>query len=248
MGRTFIPRGDLAMNHGIFLRCHTCILDEKPLPKSGSKKQDPLPRYVLVLDTETTTDALQSLNLGVYQFCELTTEGKYRCVEEGIFYADELGPDQQDVLRNYVHDQNKRRAKDELKLRLYERAGFVEKVMYTAVQAGAAIVAFNLPFDLSRLAVEYRVARGAGGRGWSFVVFRYKNKSKGEWVPNTFRPRIQLRPKDSKAAFIRLAGGDMNQPYRVGRFLDLKTLVWALRNKSLSLDSACREFKVPGKL
>ena len=169
-------------------------------------------------------------------------------LEEGIFYGDELGAEQQGVLRAYITEQNVKRAKDELKLRLYERRVFVERVMYTAVQAGAAIVAFNLPFDLSRLAVEYRVARGAGGRGWSFVVFRYKNKSKGEWVPNTFRPRIQLRPKDSKAAFIRLAGGDMDQPYRVGRFLDLKTLVWALRNKSLSLDSACREFKVPGKL
>src|SRR5207245_9849294 len=40
----------------------------------------------------------------------------------------------------------------------------------------------------------------------------------------------------------------MNQPYRLGRFFDLKTLVWALRNKSLSLESACREFKVQGKL
>jgi hypothetical protein len=67
-------------------------------------------------------------------------------------------------------------------------------------------------------------------------------------LPNTYRPRVQLRPKDSKAAFIRLAGGDMDQPYRLGRFLDVKTLVWALRNKSLSLESACREFKVPGKL
>jgi hypothetical protein len=141
-----------------------------------------------------------------------------------------------------------KRAKNELKLRLYDRRVFVEKVMYTVIQAGAAIVAFNLPFDLSRLAVEYRIARGAGGRGWSFVVFRYRNKAKGEWLPNSFRPRVQLRPKDSKAAFIRLAGGDMNQPYRVGRFLDLKTLAWALRNKSLSLESSCREFKVPGKL
>jgi len=53
--------------------------------------------------------------------------------------------------------------------------------MYTAIQAGAAIVAFNLPFDLSRLAVEYRVARGAGGRGWSFVILSLtKNKSKGD--------------------------------------------------------------------
>jgi len=120
--------------------------------------------------------------------------------------------------------------------------------MYTAIQADAAIVAFNLPFDLSRLAVEYRVARGAGGRGWSFVVFRYKHPKSKRLLPNSYRPRLQLRPKDSKAAFIRLAGGDMDQPYKLGRFLDLKTLVWALRNASMSLEGACHEFKVPGKL
>jgi hypothetical protein len=120
--------------------------------------------------------------------------------------------------------------------------------MYVAIQADAAIVAFNLPFDLSRIAAEYRVARGAGQRGWSFVLSRYKDKKKGVWLPNSFRPRVQLRPKDSKAAFIRLAGGDKDQPFRSGRFLDLKTLVWSLRNKSFTLDSACREFKVPGKL
>jgi hypothetical protein len=236
------------MNHEIFLRRHTCILDVEPSEKTGTRKAQPLPKYILVLDTETTTDALQSLNFGIYQFCELGADGNYACREEGAFYADDLDSCQLKVLRRYVRDRNSKRTKGEFKLRLYDRRVFVEKVMYTAIQAEAAIVAFNLPFDLSRLAVEYRVARGAGGRGWSFVVFRYRNKAKGEWLPNSFRPRVQLRPKDSKAAFIRLAGGDMNQPYRVGRFLDLKTLVWALRNKPLSLESSCREFKVPGKL
>jgi hypothetical protein len=99
------------MNHGIFLRCHTCILDEETLEKGGKRKQDPLPRHVLVLDTETTTDALQTLNFGVYQFCELTAEGKYRCLEEGIFYGDELGPQQRGVLHAYVTEQSKKRAK-----------------------------------------------------------------------------------------------------------------------------------------
>jgi hypothetical protein len=32
------------------------------------------------------------------------------------------------------------------------------------------------------------------------------------------------------------------------RFLDLRTLLWALRNKSYSLNSACEEFGIPGKL
>jgi hypothetical protein len=75
------------MNHEIFLRCHTCILDQEPLEKTGTKKAQPLPKYVLVLDTETTTDALQSLNFGVYQFCGLVAGGSYTCREEGAFYA-----------------------------------------------------------------------------------------------------------------------------------------------------------------
>ena len=134
------------MDHGIFLRCHTSILNEKPQQKGGKKKRKPLSKYVLVLDTETTTDALQKLNFGVYQFCEKATDGKYRCLEEGIFYADDLSSDQQNILRTYVGEQNAKRLKDELKLKLYERRVFVEKVMYTAIQARAAIVAFKLGF------------------------------------------------------------------------------------------------------
>ena len=202
-----------------------------------------------MLDTETTTDARQALNFGVYQFCEADSHGNYICREEGLFHADDLDEQQLEVLRQYALLENRSTAENRpRKLKLYSRSEFVEKVMYTAIQAGAAIVAFNLPFDLSRLAVEYRVARGAGRRGWSFVLFRYRHPKTGKWLPNTFRPRVQLRPKDSKAAFMRLAGGDMDQPYRLGRFLDVKTLVWALRNKSLSLESACREFNIPGKL
>jgi hypothetical protein len=237
------------MKHEIYLRCHTRILNEKPKEKRGSRKLTPLPKYVLVFDTETTTDTRQNLNFGAYQFCELQTDRSYVCREEGLFCADDLDSDQTEVLRRFVRNENRKRAlQASAKLKLYSRAEFIEKVMYVAIQADAAIVAFNLPFDLSRLAAEYRVARGAGQRGWSFVLSRYMDKEKGVWLPNTFRPRVQLRPKDSKAAFIRLAGGDKDQPFRSGRFLDLKTLAWALRNKSFTLDSACREFKVPGKL
>lgn len=236
------------MNHELYLRCHTRIVEDTAHKGQGNKRKSPFAKHVLVVDTETTTDARLSLNFGAYQFCERDSHGNYRCLEEGLFHADDLDTGPLDLLRAYVRTANRRSAKKpDRKLKLYTRAAFVEKVMYTAIQAEAIIVAFNLPFDLSRIAVEYRVARGAGGRGWSFIVFRYRDKKNGNWRPNSFRPRIQLRPKDSKAAFIRLASGDMNQPYRVGRFLDLKTLVWALRNRSLSLDTACQEFKVPGK-
>jgi hypothetical protein len=32
------------------------------------------------------------------------------------------------------------------------------------------------------------------------------------------------------------------------RFLDVRTLFWALRNKSYSLKAGCKEFSIPGKL
>jgi hypothetical protein len=192
------------MKHEIYLRSHTRILDENPEQNRGSKRPSSAFRYVLLLDTETTTDAKQSLNFGAYQFCEADSNGNYACLEEGLFYSDDLDATQLEVLRKYVQDENRKKTGiRRYKLKLYSRSAFVEKVMYTAIQANSAIVAFNLPFDLSRLAVEYRVGRGGGKGGWSFVLFRYKDKKIGKWRPNTFRPRIKLIPKDSKAAFIR---------------------------------------------
>lgn len=237
------------MNHEIYLRCHTHVLDEKPKQTGKMRRSDGMPKYVLMFDTETTRDSRQSLNFGAYQFCEADRDGVFRCLEEGLFHADDLDEAQTNILRKYVAEENRKRAHNHAsRLKLYDRSTFVEEVLYVTIQANGTISAFHLPFDSSRVAVDFRPARGTGGRGWSLVLYRYQDPKTGEWLPNTFRPRVQLKPKDSKAAFIRLAGGDMNQPYRIGRFLDVKTLVWALRNKSLSLESACREFKVPGKL
>jgi hypothetical protein len=98
------------------------------------------------------------------------------------------------------------------------------------------------------VSTEYRIGRRAGNRSWSFVLFEFYDKKKKKFRPNTFKPRAQLTPKDSKAAFVRLAGGEEGQPFKAGRFLDAKTLAWALRNKHLSLENACREFGVAGKL
>src|SRR3954467_6371434 len=46
--------------------------------------------YVLVFDTETTTDAAQALTFGVYRVCRWADDGSLATVQEGMFYADDL--------------------------------------------------------------------------------------------------------------------------------------------------------------
>src|SRR5947209_7518936 len=134
------------MKHEIYLRCHTRILDEKSREKRGFSRKSHDLRYVLLLDTETTIDTKQSLNFGAYQFCEAGTGERFTCLEEGLFYADDLAPASVEVLRKYVRNANRKRSGIKFpQLKLYTRSGFVEKIMYVAIQAGAAICAFNLP-------------------------------------------------------------------------------------------------------
>ena len=42
--------------------------------------------------------------------------------------------------------------------------------------------------------------------------------------------------------------GDKVKLWPAARFLDVRTLLWALRNKSYSLKTGCKEFGIPGKL
>jgi hypothetical protein len=104
---------------------------------------------------------------------------------------------------------------------------------------------FNLPFDLSRLAVDWDRA-GKGGsdsRKWSLTMSRYAN---GEENKNW--RRVIIQPIDSKKAFISLAPewipeGRKKEWKIEPHFLDLRTLGFALFNNSFSLKTLCEELK-----
>ena len=52
-----------------------------------------VPERLLIIDTETTTDETQRLNFGAYRYCRVTeTDGEITltCLQEGLFYADDL--------------------------------------------------------------------------------------------------------------------------------------------------------------
>jgi hypothetical protein len=257
-------------NRPVFLRAHTKVakLPTGRSAKAAKPKLDPKaessnkarpskwPEHVLVFDCETTIDACQALTFGTYRFCRAISEN-YECVEEGLFYADDTDPAGLAVLKAYVDNVHAETPEGyPRRLQLLRRSEFVERCFWGAgACAKALIVGFNLPFDLSRLAIDNRDARHRN-ETWSLVMFQDRCPRTGCLRENPFRPRVILTPKDSKAAFIRFAGISTRSkkskkrlvPYTPGRFLDLRTLGWALRNESYSLQRACETFGVAGKL
>src|ERR1039457_7697199 len=68
------------MKHDIYLRCHTRILGDTSERKRQFNRSARELQYVLLLDTETTTNSKQSLNFGAYQFCQRGTRSEERRV------------------------------------------------------------------------------------------------------------------------------------------------------------------------
>ncbi len=184
------------MDQDVFFRAHT-VTPEKNR-KSGVQPSK-WPEYTLIFDTETTMDTSQSLTFGAYRFCRETPNGAYVCLEEGLFHADDLHSRSLKIMQEYVGDNVPATPKDGPdKLSLYSRSEFVEKVLWEAIQAEAMVVGFNLPFDLSRIAVEWSKAHNGG---WSLVLSLRRSRKTGKIETNPDRPRIRVTSKDSKAVF-----------------------------------------------
>lgn len=182
------------------VRVWATTADEHPVRKVASKKKaHRSPQRSLVFDTETTVDFTQRLNFGVYRYfidrCD-SLPGTV-CVEEGIIYADDL-PDRNphgfEVLCEYVehHPAGVSPGRNR-RIRLLSRYEFVEHVLYRRTYATESrIVGFNLPFDLTRIAIGASAARGRFSGGNSLRLFRQER----------FRPRISYRALDSKASLM----------------------------------------------
>jgi hypothetical protein len=232
----------------IFVRAHTIVSQKRP--RQGTALPH-WPKHVLVIDTETTIDAMQKLTFGAYRRLKLTEIG-YQCVEEGLFYDDELDAKQIAMLQQYIEDPANlpgievKMFPPKSRLPLMPRPVFVERVFWKSIRKGDMIVGFNLPFDLSRLAVK---ASPSDDGGWSFTLSLRRNRTTGELEPYPERPRIVIKSLDSKMAFIGL-GSIFHQDEwpRENRFLDLRTLGRALRDHSYNLEGACEAFGVRGKM
>jgi hypothetical protein len=229
--------------------------EEKRGQRPAGKKQFP-PRippsdWVLVFDCETRTKPDQRLRFGAYQL-----RNKGRLFERGAFYEPEvLSAEDLTVLSEVVAEELE--TSDGERVRLLTRDQFVDQVFYgSGRDVGAQIVGFNLPFDISRLAIDHASARRSMRGGFSFKL----SEKEG-------RANVAVKHLSQKAALIRFTGEKPEEtedeaeeiepdalhesevpadPDR-GYFVDVKTLAAALTSGSHSLASLSALLDVPTK-
>jgi hypothetical protein len=225
--------------------------------KSGRPRWWRLPEEIIVFDTETRTDSKQSLTFGGYRVII-----KGRCIEEGLFYGHGLSSAELRTLRHYTARNKPHGVVDgnREKLRLLTLRQFLVDLYNDSYKARCLLVAFNHPFDLSRIASDSTLARGRYAGGFSLGVWTYVDKN-GVERRHPFRPRISIKHIDSKRALIGFTArqspdkvdlipegsttGKPEEDYRFrGHFLDLRTLAFALTDRGHTLESACEAFKV----
>jgi len=208
--------------------------------------------WALVFDTETTIDAAQQLNFGVWRLVYRHPGGRVDIAEEGLFHADNLptrDPAGYAVLIEHVRTRRADVTPGEVgpvgragarltsseTLTLLSRHDWVEQILWQALQLGAVVVGFNLPFDLSRVAVDAGPAQGDNYGAFSLKL----------WDVDGYRPRIIIRHLDSRKSLISAGSLTRNPPgWRPPRFLDLRTLTSAITDRGFGLKSACEHWQV----
>src|SRR5260370_17981654 len=114
------------------------------------KRDRELRNAMFVFGTETRIHHTQRLTFGSYRF---VADGQV--ASDKLFYADDLSTNDCRVLEKYVADAKESRPR----LVLLTRAQFVDSLFKNAYKGRCLLVAFNFPFDISRVALNATNAR-----------------------------------------------------------------------------------------
>lgn len=224
------------MHTPIYLRAYT----EKPRGKHSAARSDKprrtrFPRYQIIFDCETRTDATQTLRFGVFQVRE-----HGRLLKSGLFFQPgELAASELELMRAYADDHEMTFGPvDEFREMILLKIGY---------RARAAIIGFNLPFDISRVARSHSPARGAGMRGgFTFSMstssfepnFRVRHLSASAALMDFSNPEGQLTPRGMRKKGMKVS-------HHRGHFIDIKTTATSLTSRKHSLKSLAEFLKVP---
>jgi hypothetical protein len=224
-------------------------------PESAERNARPLkswrrPDVMFVFDTETRIDATQRLMFGGYRFIQ-----SGQCLEEALFYGNDLPGKDRRLLEKYVATEASKAERGTPQLKLLTLRQFLGRLFRVAYKGRCLVVAFNHPFDLSRIAHDFTNARKRYAGGFSLGIWPDPRTTDRE-LRHKFRPRIVIKHIDSKRALIGFTAreepdevdlipegsttGEFQEDYIFhGHFLDLHTLAFALTDRNYSLETAC---------
>lgn len=224
---------------------------------SARRPRRAYPAEALIFDTETRDEPGQRLMLGVWRFYRddpTGPPGQMTCIEEGFFYPDDLpseDPDGWQTLQAHVAQREADVAPGfPRRLQCVPLSWWLEHRLHNygaRHRDRCAIVGFNLPFDLGAIASYWAPARGAYRGGWSLGLWGAFDEN-GAWKDARYHRRILARSIDPRRTlFAWGSSADPDKPQLTGqrRFIDLRTLVFALTDRSHSLESACTAFGDP---
>jgi hypothetical protein len=196
--------------------------------------------WTVVFDCETTTDPGQALRLG---FCRVYFREELR--HEICFYKPGM---------LYQRDAASiRRWASRANVALMSCDEFIDKILYKyGYELRGTIVGFNLPFDLSRLAISHFPARTTQRDKSMYGGFSLKLS------PFPWCPPVQIKHLSRFVSFMRYAGYSspanrsqrkrgQSVPVKRGYFVDVRTLAAALLSKSFTLGSLAKFLSVEAR-
>lgn len=217
-----------------FVRAYSEKPKAKPVSQYKAKvRRDEPSDWSLVFDCETSVDAAQALRVGFYQ---VRKSGELK--SEGLFYdPDNLSKSDLETIQTYAK---------QYKLNMGTVHEFRHKVfLRIGYEARASIIGFNLPFDISRIAMDCGPARGSLRGGFTFKLsedrtnpqVRVKHLSSTAALFDFAKPKGQDTPRGMRKKGLKVA------PHR-GYLFDLRTMAMALTSRKHSLKSLAQSLNV----
>jgi hypothetical protein len=225
----------------LYFRAHTVPTNyQEEQSWAGGRVTEP--GTAVIFNTVCTADEKKDPLFGAYICAELEG-GKYAAREIGLFYRDEH-PDEFRVFKRFVKDS------------AYELGSLEEfrrKVFLKYLKSGGLIVAYDAPFQISRIAVKSTKSL-KHRRAFSFYFRLFTDKQTGKVRPSPFDPGLSIQSLGASKAIYRPikykfhdqdAEGEEEEQSTV-HILDLKTMTGVLTGEAQTFSSAREIFGVPG--
>jgi hypothetical protein len=232
----------MADRQDLYLRAHTVSL--KPQKEYHNNRQAKMPpQDALIFRCATTGDEKKDPLMGAY-ICAQLENGYFVAREIGLFFRDGH-PEEVRVLERFTRGSA---------YELGSENQFRRNVFSKYLKADALIVAYDVPAQISRLAIKSNKSYKRP-RAFSFYFRMFQDKKTGKIRPSGYEPGLSIQSLDASKAIFRLIkygfheeDAEREEKERQSsnvHILDLKTLVAVLTGESYTFRSACEIFGVP---